>query len=183
MKIPAGAPIAPEDWDETWRDFARTWAYGRIENGPSWSAETAAIKMFTGDRRYIAAWVITQARWQEQPEVLKLRNSIESKLTASDTESLCDADAVKTKVTKSMLDIMTSTFVDPKDRVGAGKLLADIYGLVDARDETPPGGSGAILIQMPSTDDFEKMAFAQQQRLEKTIEGRLVEIEDKRGDK
>jgi len=178
MQRPVDAPIDSLVWDDAWKEFARMWAYGRIEKGPSFPPETVALRMFTGEHRHIASWVITKAKWHENDEVLIYRNGVEAKLTMNEASSLCSRDGVKTKVTKALLEILQSEFTAPFDKIKAAAELTKIYQLESASDdENVREAAGAMIINMPSVDDFARVAYSQQQGLHKMLEAQLVDIE------
>lgn len=183
MLRPVDAPIDQVSWDDCWKEFARLWAYGRVEKGPSFPPETAALRLFTGENRHIASWVITRAKWHEDADVLTYRNGVEAKLTMNEASSICSRDSVKTKITKAMLEIIQSEFTVPFDKIKAAAELTKIYQL-DKSDgsENPSELAGAMVIQMPTVDDFSRVAYQQQQALHSKLDMQLIELEAEHDD-
>lgn len=171
-----GCPIPKEDYDEARSEFARLWAYARIENGPSADPGAVALKMFTGGERVKAVWILTRGHWPDDEEILDARDMIEAKFTVRDTETLCDPDVIKAQVTRSMLDLMKSQFVEAKDRVGAGKLLSEMYGLKATQGDDGVGPRGVIAMPVVSLDDYARLAYNQQQKLQEQLEDKIIDM-------
>jgi hypothetical protein len=176
MIRPDNAPIPEDKWDETWQEFARLWAFGRLDNGPKYSADSVALKMFTGDDRHIAAWVIAKEKWNLNPFVKRARDKIEAEFNKDDFESLCSKDDIKSKITKNMLHVMESEHVDPKDRVGAAKQLTTMYGLSEEPEGAAQLSVGSIIINNPDLNAFEQAAFKQQTALQERLAKQVIDM-------
>lgn len=173
---PADAPIPAEAWDKALADFARAWAYARIERGISATAEHVAINAFKS-KPLIAAWLINEFRVHEQPDVIDMRNEIEERFRSSETDHL-DADVVRKKIVLALLRCIENPGTANKDVVSASKQLSRIYDIeFSPRSSSEDGGeddvSGDVVIPLLSREEYAKMTFEQQRKLQEELRDKL----------
>lgn len=181
MRRPDNAPIPLEAWEKTLEDFARRWAYARIESGPSATADSVAREMFS-EKKAVGEWLINACRIQESEDVVRMRNEIESRFRKAETEHLTQ-EVIKEKLTLTLLKIVENPYSSSIDVVMASRELEKIHDLA----HKPKGGDdedgdsvirGAVVIPVLETEEFSKNAFRQQKALQENLKKRLGGLDE-----
>lgn len=110
------------------------------------NANEIAFTIFSDDEDVWKAVKIA-TDWPEDEEVLQLAQ--ESKLRSFD-----DGELLRAKLVNSLLEILESGYIEPKDRVAAAKELRELQGLTVKNLPTGEGDGGLGFVYFPVAKDI-----------------------------
>lgn len=148
------------DSDEQELDAKRRFAKLYAVSPTMQNANDIAFKIFPEDEDVWKAVKIA-TDWPQDDDVLKLAQ--ESKLRSFDDDEL-----LRAKLVNSLLEILESGHIEPKDRVAAAKELRELQGLTVKNLPTGEEGGGMGFVYFPvaaNIDEWEEESMAHQSDL------------------